>query len=115
LIAFVATVSSSEQPDGSRKTRNTCARSAASLSHRQIQGAGRSPLGAMIQSKTKLQSRVIKIVTVGGIAQLYTDFEGTTLDALGKTTEVRHKAIEVLRRQPGGGWKLIVGDPNGRE
>jgi hypothetical protein len=25
----------------------------------------RAPLGAMIQSKTKLQSRVIKIVTVG--------------------------------------------------
>jgi uncharacterized protein (TIGR02246 family) len=75
----------------------------------------REPLAAMIRSKTKLMSRVIKAVTVGDIAQLYTDFEGTTFDASGKTSEVCYKAIKILRRQPGGGWKLIVGDPNGRE
>jgi hypothetical protein len=28
---------------------------------------------------------------------------------------IRHKAIEVLHRQPDGTWQLIVGDPNGRE
>jgi hypothetical protein len=33
----------------------------------------------------------------------------------GKTVAIRYKAIEVLRRQPDGTWKLIVGDPNGRE
>jgi hypothetical protein len=27
---------------------------------------------------------------------------------------IRSKAIELLRRQPDGTWKLIVGDPNGR-
>jgi uncharacterized protein (TIGR02246 family) len=75
----------------------------------------RGPLGAMIRSKTKLESRVIKTITVGDIAQLYTDFEGTAFDASGKTTEVRNKAVEVLRRQAGGGWKLIVGNPNARE
>jgi ketosteroid isomerase-like protein len=48
-------------------------------------------------------------------ALLYTDFQGTAADPSGKTIEVRYKAIEVLRRQPDGGWKLIVGDPNGRE
>jgi ketosteroid isomerase-like protein len=36
-------------------------------------------------------------------------------DGSGKTVAVHHKAIEVLRRQPDGAWKLIVGDPNGRE
>jgi ketosteroid isomerase-like protein len=55
----------------------------------------REPLAAMIRSKTKLQSRVIKAVTVGDIAQLYTDFEGTTFDASGKTIEVCYKAIEI--------------------
>jgi hypothetical protein len=54
-------------------------------------------------------------VTVGEIALLYTDFQGTTVDASGTTVEIRHKALEVLRRQPDGTWKLIVGDPNGRE
>jgi len=29
--------------------------------------------------------------------------------------DVRYNAIEVLRQQPDGCWKLIVGDPNGRE
>jgi hypothetical protein len=29
--------------------------------------------------------------------------------------EICHWAIEVLRRQPDGTWKLIVGDPNGRK
>ena len=45
------------------------------------------------------------------MALLYTDFQGTALDASGKTIEVRSKALEVLRRQPDGAWKLI----NGRE
>jgi ketosteroid isomerase-like protein len=75
----------------------------------------RKVLASMIGAKTCLHSRVVKAVTVGDIAHLYTDFEGTTLDAAGNAVEVRHKAIEVLRRQPDGTWKLIVGDPNGRE
>jgi uncharacterized protein (TIGR02246 family) len=75
----------------------------------------RQVLAGMISSKTHLHSRVVRAVTVHDIAQLYTDFQGTTLDASGKTVEIRHKAIEVLRRQPDGTWKVIVGDPNGRE
>ncbi len=72
-------------------------------------------LGGMIDAKTQMHSRVVKALTVGGIAQLYTDFEGTTVDASGKTIAIHHKAIEVLRRQPAGDWKLIMRDPNGRE
>ena len=54
-------------------------------------------------------------MTVGDIAQLYTDFEGTMVDGSEKIVPVRNKAVEVLRRQPHGGWKLIIGDPNARE
>jgi uncharacterized protein (TIGR02246 family) len=75
----------------------------------------RDALAGMIQSKTRLQSRVIKAITVEDVALLYTDFQGTAVDASGKTIEVRNNAIEVLRRQPDGAWKLIVGDPNGRQ
>ena len=39
---------------------------------------------------------------LGDIAQLYTDFEGTTLDASGRAVATQHKAIEVLRGQPEG-------------
>ena len=75
----------------------------------------RNVLRGMIDSKTRLHSRVIRAVTVGDIAQLYTDFEGTTVDSSQKTVPVHSKAIEVLRRQPDGDWKLIIGDPNARD
>jgi len=74
----------------------------------------RKVLGALIAAKAHFQSRVVRAVTVGDIAQLYTDFEGTRVDESGKTVPVRNDAIEVLRRQPDGAWKLIMGDPNGR-
>ena len=75
----------------------------------------RKVLGGLINTKTRLHSRVIKAVTVGDIAHLSTDFEGTAIDDSGKTVAIRSKAIEVLRRQRDGAWKLIVGNPNGRE
>jgi uncharacterized protein (TIGR02246 family) len=75
----------------------------------------RKALASLIEAKTHFQSRVIRAVTVGDIAQLFTDFEGTRVDESGKTVPIRNKAIEVLRRQPAGDWKLIMGDPSGRE
>jgi uncharacterized protein (TIGR02246 family) len=75
----------------------------------------RDMLTRMIRSKTKLQSRVIKAISVDDVAVLYTDFQGTTMDASEKTMDVRHNAVEVLRQQPDGCRKLIVGDPNGRD
>ena len=75
----------------------------------------RDVLAGLIRSGTKLQGRVIQAVSVDDIAILYTDFEGTTVDASGNTVDLRSKAIEVLRRQPDGTWQLIIGDPNGRE
>jgi uncharacterized protein (TIGR02246 family) len=75
----------------------------------------RDMLTRMIQSKTKLQSQVIKVINADDVAVLYTDFQGTTMDASEKTIDIRCNAVEILRRQPDGCWKLIVGDPNGRE
>jgi len=74
----------------------------------------RKVLAGIIAAKTQFRSRVVRAVTFGDVAQLYTDFEGTTVDSSGNTVPVHSKAIEVLRRQPDGGWKLIMGDPNGR-
>ena len=75
----------------------------------------RKVLAAMIHAQTQLHSRVLKAVTVGDITQLYTDFEGTTVDSSRKAVSVHNKAIEILHRQPDGDWKLIIGDPNARE
>ena len=48
-------------------------------------------------AQTQLHSRVVRTVTLGDIAQLYTDFEGTTVDSFSKIVPVYNKAIEVLR------------------
>ena len=74
----------------------------------------RKELGGLIEAKTQFQSRVVKATIIGEMAQLYTDFEGTTEDDSGNTVPLHAKAIEVLRRQSDGNWKLIVGDLNGR-
>ena len=74
----------------------------------------RQVIAGLILSKTNFQSRVLRVNAIDDLALLYTDFDGTTVDGSGKTIELRSKAIEVLRRQPDGTWKLIIGDPNGR-
>jgi len=75
----------------------------------------RRVLAKLIDAQTRLRSRVVRRVTAGDVAVLYTDFEGTTLDASGREIEVRQRAVEVLRRQAGGSWLLLVGDPTGRQ
>ena len=44
----------------------------------------RGVLAGLIGAHTRLQSRVIKAVTVGEVALLYTDFQGTTVDVSGR-------------------------------
>jgi uncharacterized protein (TIGR02246 family) len=74
----------------------------------------RRVLAGLIDAKTRMQSRVVQAVAAGDVAILYTDFHRTAVEASGKRVESHQKAIEVLRRQPDGTWRLIVGDPNGR-
>jgi uncharacterized protein (TIGR02246 family) len=74
----------------------------------------RQVIAGLIATRTRLQSRVLRAVTVDDIAVLYSDFVGVTVDESGGHVDVGHHAIEVLRRQPDGTWMLIVGDPNGR-
>jgi len=52
----------------------------------------REVLAGMIAAKTQFRSRVARAVTVGDIAQLYTDFEGTTVDSSGNTVPVHSKS-----------------------
>ena len=71
-------------------------------------------IAALIRSNTKMKGRVLRVTRIDDLAVLYTDFDGTTNDASGKKIELTSRAIEVLRRQPDGTWKLIIGDPNAR-
>jgi ketosteroid isomerase-like protein len=71
----------------------------------------RDALAGLVRAKMNLRSREIKAVTAGDVVLLYTDFEGTALDPSGKRVESGYRAIEVLRLQPDGTWKLIVATP----
>lgn len=71
-------------------------------------------LARLIRAKTCMRGHVVKAIVIDDIAMLYTDFEGTAVDDSGSTVAIRSDAIEVLRRQADGTWKLIIGDPGGR-
>ena len=72
----------------------------------------RQMLTGLIASGTQLRGEVTRTTIVDDVAVIYSDWVQTT--KTGNTPEARHKAIEVLRQQPDGSWKLIVGDPDGR-
>jgi uncharacterized protein (TIGR02246 family) len=74
----------------------------------------RPKLAELIRMKARLHGEVLRVLTASDVALLYTDWQGTTVDPSGKTVEIRSKAIELVRRQPDGTWKLIVGDPSAR-
>jgi uncharacterized protein (TIGR02246 family) len=74
----------------------------------------RDVLAELIASRARLACEVVRATTAGDVAILYSDFTGERGEA-GQLTPMSSHAIEVLRRQPNGGWQLIVGDPNGRE
>jgi len=74
----------------------------------------RRQLSPLIATKAQFQAKPRKVVAVGDVALLYTDWIVRTVDPSGTAEEASHSAIEVVRRQPDGTWKLIVGDPNGR-
>jgi len=74
----------------------------------------REVLAELIAARAEMACEVVRAIEVGDVAILYTDFTGHRRDAAGQLTPMSSRAIEVLRREPDGGWRLIVGDPNGR-
>jgi hypothetical protein len=65
----------------------------------------RKVLGALIDAKTQLHSRVLRAVSVGDIAHVYTDFEGTTID----TSERRFQYVAKQSRSSADRQKAIGG------
>jgi uncharacterized protein (TIGR02246 family) len=74
----------------------------------------RRVLGGLVAAPARMESRVVQAIATADVAILYTDFHVTSVDASGATQALDQQAIEVLRRQPDGTWRLVVGDPNGR-
>ena len=81
------------------------------IGHEQL----RPILTSLVREDRRMESEVIQAVVSDDIAILYTDFRGTRLDTAGERVHVKDRAIEVLRRQSDGSWKLLIADPKGRQ
>jgi uncharacterized membrane protein len=75
----------------------------------------RKVLAGMIEAKTQFQSRVLRASTVGDIAQLYTDFEGTRIDESRKTVPGAEPGDRDPPPPAGRGLEADYGRPNARE
>jgi uncharacterized protein (TIGR02246 family) len=74
----------------------------------------RHELADLVRKRPQFESKVEQCVMVDDIALLYTNFS-VTMPGSEKPVETMFRAVEILRRQQDGSWKLIVGDPNGRK
>ena len=74
----------------------------------------RAVLTNLLSKKPRFESRVERCAMQDDIAMLYTNFVITMPDS-SEPQQMKSRAIEILRRQTDGSWKLIIGDPNGRK
>ena len=75
----------------------------------------REVMTGFIAMKPKLTIQVPKVVQVGDIALLYSEWSVTGTGPDGSAINLTGKGREVVRRQPDGTWRFIIDDPNGGE
>jgi uncharacterized protein (TIGR02246 family) len=63
----------------------------------------------------KITMNVLRVVRAGDdLAVLYNDWSMVGRLANGSPVEIKHKAIEIVRRQSDGSWRFAVDDPYAR-
>jgi uncharacterized protein (TIGR02246 family) len=75
----------------------------------------RNILGGFIAMKPQLKNRVVKVVRTGDdVAMIFNDWTLLATDPDGKPISIMGRAIELLRRQADGTWRMIIDAPWGR-
>jgi uncharacterized protein (TIGR02246 family) len=76
----------------------------------------RQALSGLVAMRPKLRLDVVKVVAAGAgdLAIVYDDWAMSATDPDGNPRERAGKAIEVMRRQADGSWKLVIDDPYAR-
>jgi ketosteroid isomerase-like protein len=70
----------------------------------------REELAGLVAAKPRFRMNVTQVVRAGDdLAVLYNDW---TVTLSGR--EMTGRALEIVRRQPGGTWRFVVDDPHGR-
>jgi uncharacterized protein (TIGR02246 family) len=79
------------------------------------QAAIHGVMARLIQMRPTIRTQVTKVVRTGeALAIVYNDWSLTAKGTDGSTIERAGRALEVVRRQPDGGWKFAIDDPFGR-
>lgn len=69
----------------------------------------------MLATRPRIKLEVVKVVRTGAdLALVYNDWTFTATGADGSPIQRSGKAIEVVRRQPDGSWRVAIDDPVGR-
>jgi len=75
----------------------------------------RQALSRLVAMRPKLRLDVVKVVAgAGDLAVVYNDWAILATDPDGKPRERAGKAIEVMRRQSDGSWRVVIDDPYAR-
>jgi uncharacterized protein (TIGR02246 family) len=80
----------------------------------QGQGEIREVLARLIALRPRMTAEIVKVVTAGDLAMVYNDWRLAGKRPDGQPVEAAGKALEVVRRQPDGTWRLILDDPYAR-
>ncbi|MBM4247502.1 MAG: SgcJ/EcaC family oxidoreductase [Deltaproteobacteria bacterium] len=75
----------------------------------------RAFLEGMTAAHARIAMDVKHVVGAGDGAVLYDDWSMTVTGPDGKPEASSGKAIQVVRRQPDGTWKLVIDDPTARD
>ena len=68
----------------------------------------------LVEAGTVLRSSVVHVTEAADAAVVFADWQGTTAGPCGERLGIAGKSVEVVRRQPGGSWLVVIDDPNGR-
>ena len=75
----------------------------------------RQALSRLVAMRPKLRLDVVKVVIgAGDLAIVYNDWDMSATGPDGSPIERAGKAIEVMRRQPDGSWRVVIDDPYAR-
>jgi uncharacterized protein (TIGR02246 family) len=75
----------------------------------------RGVLDRLVAMRPIFRVRVVRVVPTGAdLAMLYSDWTASAKGADGTPVERSGKAIEVVRRQPDGTWRIALDDPFAR-
>jgi uncharacterized protein (TIGR02246 family) len=72
-------------------------------------------LSSLVEMRPAFRTKVVKVVGTGhDLALVYSDWSMSVKRPDGTLRETSGKALEVVRHQPDGGWRLVIDDPFAR-